>query len=81
MWSSWEHPMNFSQKPFLLFTFLKCNVVHLRSWTARIKAFVLSAGRKRDSEGGMGWGPRTGKFKACEVKLEGHSLDAFPLPA
>lgn len=32
--------MNFSQKHFLLFTFLKCNVVYLCSLTARIKAFI-----------------------------------------
>lgn len=79
--------MNFSQKHFLLFTFLKCNVVYLCSWTARIKAFIPgepSAGKKRGRKGEGERdrrGAREKKFKACEVKLEGHSLSAFSLPA
>lgn len=43
--------MNFSQKHFfLLFTFLKCNVVYLCSWTAQIKAFIPEC--KQEREGG-----------------------------
>lgn len=36
-----------------------------------------SAGRKR----GRQEGAEEKKFKACKVKLEGHSLSAFSLPA
>ena len=53
--------MNFSQKHFLLFTFLKCNVVYLCSWTARIKAFIPGdqvqgeiEGERERQEGGWG---------------------------
>lgn len=53
--------MNFSQKHFLLFTFLKCNVVYLCSWTARIKAFIPGdrvqgeiEGERERQEGGGG---------------------------
>ena len=84
MWSSREHPMNFSQKHFLLFTFLKCNVVYLCSWTARIKAFIpgdqVQAKREGERQKDRR-GAEEKKFKACEVKLEGHSLCAFSLPA
>lgn len=53
--------MNFSQKHFLLFTFLKCNVVYLCSWTARIKAFIpgdqvqaeREGVREKDGRGGL----------------------------
>lgn len=61
MWSSREHTMNFSQKHFLLFTFLKCNVVYLCSWTARTKAFIpreqVQAEREgeRNRQGGGGY--------------------------
>lgn len=78
--------MNFSQKHFVLFTFLKCNVVYLCSWTARIKAFIPGDQVQAEREGGREKerdrrGAEEKKFKACEVKLEGHSLSAFSLPA
>lgn len=53
----------------------------------RIKAFHS---RPRQNEGGTdgeeergraGMGAKEEKFKACEVKLEGHTLTAFSLPA
>lgn len=44
--------MNFSQKHFLVFTFLKCNVVYLCSWTARIKAFIPGDQVQGEIEGG-----------------------------
>lgn len=37
--------------------------------------------KEREKERETGWGLRRKKFKACEVKLEGHSLSAFSLPA
>lgn len=50
----------------------------------QIKAFHS---RRRQSEGGMErergrarMGAKEEKFKACEVKLEGHTLSAFSLP-
>lgn len=82
--------MNFSQKHFLLFTFLKCNVVYLCSWTGQIKAFVPwdqvqaegEGERKRERERDRDRrGAEEKKFKACKVKLEGHSLSAFSQPA
>lgn len=37
--------------------------------------------KEREGERETGWGLMAKKFKACEVKLEGHSLIAFSLPA
>ena len=80
--------MNFSQKHFLLFTFLKCNVVYLCSWTARIKAFIpedqvwaeIEEREKRERDRDER-GAEEEEFKAREVKLEGQSLSAFLQPA
>lgn len=72
--------MNFSQKHFLLFTFLKCNVVYLSK-----HSFPGTECRQKDTEKKKrrktGGGAEEKKFKAYEVKLEGHSLSAFSLPA
>lgn len=70
--------MNCSQNNFLLFTFLKCNVVYLCSWTARTKVFYSRGPREaeRQRQAGAGGEAEKKKFKACEVKLQGHSLCA-----
>lgn len=82
MWSRWNQPMNFSQKHILVFTFLTCNVVYLCSWTAQIKAFVPRDQVQKGRQCGVreGSGAEEKKFKAYEVKLEGHSLSGFSLP-
>lgn len=69
--------MNFSQKHFLLFTFLKCNVVYLFSWTAQIKAFIpgdqVHAERKGESErqeGDKGEKVQSVRGQACDCLCE-----------
>lgn len=69
--------MNFSQKHFLLFTFLKCNVVYLCSWTGQIKAFVPwdqvqaegEGERKRERETETGGGLRRKSSKRARSSL------------
>lgn len=67
-----ERPMNFSQKRFLLFTFLKCHVVYLCNWMPNES---IHSGRELMPE-------KERKFKAVERSSIGVSLSrSLSLPA